>query len=161
MSNDLTRPSFGRSESCGRIVNRPPWRRASNGPLARMLTSPASGITKPATVIIHVVLPAPFRPTSPVIDPEGTASVKPLSAAWRPYFFTSPRVIIASFIGHPSSQRRHGRLKDREARASRAKLRSQQQAKKTSAKARHPPTRGIGERARAVSRRARRSQRHS
>src|SRR5262249_19602711 len=44
-------------------------------PLRRML--PLEGLSRPITLFISVVLPAPLRPSRPVIEPAGTSSDTP------------------------------------------------------------------------------------
>jgi hypothetical protein len=47
------------------MVMRPQWVAASKGPAPRRLTAPEVRCRKPATDIIHVVLPAPLGPMRP------------------------------------------------------------------------------------------------
>src|SRR2546428_6309078 len=42
---------------------------------------PASGLTMPSSTLIVVVLPAPFLPRNPKMDPAGTCSVRPRTAS--------------------------------------------------------------------------------
>ena len=63
----------------------PSLARASIGRAATSMPSisiwPLSGLTSPVIARIVVVLPAPFGPSSPVIDPFGTSNDTPLIAA--------------------------------------------------------------------------------
>lgn len=73
--------------SCGAT---PMSRAARPGGSPAMVTWPASGAARPATIRVNVVLPAPLCPTSPVISPGATLSVNPSRAVTRPYRLTSP-----------------------------------------------------------------------
>jgi hypothetical protein len=48
----------------------------------RTVTLPAEANSWPATMRMNVVLPAPLRPSSPVIDPPSTSKVTSSRAIW-------------------------------------------------------------------------------
>jgi hypothetical protein len=52
----------------------------SAGPAPRNLMLPADGNSWPASIRSSVVLPAPFRPSRPVIEPASTSKVTSSSA---------------------------------------------------------------------------------
>src|SRR5437870_8723384 len=56
-------------------------------------TAPAEGVTMPQTMLMSVVLPAPFGPSSAKISPR-RISRSTLSSAWKPdaYLLVSPRM---------------------------------------------------------------------
>ena len=53
-------------------------------------TRPPSGLSAPAMQLKQVVLPAPFGPIRPVIEPRATSNVAPSTAMWPPKRLTRP-----------------------------------------------------------------------
>src|SRR6266540_6974501 len=63
-----------------------------------MRATPADGRNRPISILIVVVLPAPFGPRKPKISPGRTSRSTPLTAGVSPKLFRSP---AASIIGGP------------------------------------------------------------
>jgi hypothetical protein len=57
---------------------------------------PAVGRMRPSSILIVVVLPAPFGPTNPQTEPAGMARSTPSTAVRSPKRFVSPAVDTAS-----------------------------------------------------------------
>src|SRR6201987_3523571 len=57
---------------------------------------PALGRVSPSSILIKVVLPAPFGPRKPNATPRGTFRLTPSTAARPPKRFVSPSVSIAA-----------------------------------------------------------------
>src|SRR5262249_59394819 len=64
------------------------WRGAEPGGM-----SPASGASRPLTTSKSVVLPAPFGPIRPVIEPRATSRLAPSSACKPPKRFSTERTV--------------------------------------------------------------------
>src|ERR1700684_1279112 len=71
----------------------------------RIVPLPDVGRTRPSSIRIVVVLPAPFGPTKPQTDPEGMASARPSTTVRSPKRFVSPAVETARCPRGPSSVR--------------------------------------------------------
>src|SRR4051794_8680376 len=56
-----------------------PWVGSGRSSRSSRRTLPAPALSNPMTAFMSVVLPAPLRPMSPVIDPVGTSSETPRS----------------------------------------------------------------------------------
>src|SRR6185503_19577114 len=75
-------------------------------------TRPLVGCAIPSKTLIVVVLPAPFRPRKPQIDPAGTAIVRPRNACTGPNTFRRSLVSItrgsATRLSFPAEARELG-----------------------------------------------------
>ena len=67
----------------------------------RISTRPPSGRSSPVAIDRVVVLPAPFGPTTPNIEPRGTVSVRSSTARWLPKFFVSSLSCMAGALAGP------------------------------------------------------------
>src|SRR3954468_1343395 len=54
------------------------------------MTSPASGRTRPSSILMTLVLPAPLGPSRPSTSPRATVKETSSTAVWRPYRLRSP-----------------------------------------------------------------------
>src|SRR4051812_190761 len=60
-----------------------------------MVAVPAVGLRRPGSILIVVVLPAPFGPRKPTISPGRTSKEAFFTASCAPYTFRNPRAAIA------------------------------------------------------------------
>src|SRR3954453_13518127 len=67
------------------------------------MTSPASGRTRPSSILITLVLPAPLGPSRPSTSPRATVKETSWTAVWRPYRLCSPEHQTAGEGGRPAS----------------------------------------------------------
>src|SRR5688572_22109527 len=61
---------------------------------------PEVGATRPSSILMEVVFPAPFGPRKPNTSPCATCRVRASTAAWSPNTFLSPSVSIAAIGIH-------------------------------------------------------------
>src|SRR5688572_8791023 len=67
-------------------------------------TSPAVGRSRPVSILIVVLLPAPFGPRKPKKRPRPTLKVRPSTAVFSRKTLVRPRTTIASDMGRSISQ---------------------------------------------------------
>ncbi len=80
------------------------WRTTSN---PATVAEPAVGIASVHSMLIVVVLPAPFGPRNPKVSPRKTSNSTPATATRSPNRFSSPRTeMTESGVAAPVSPRR-------------------------------------------------------
>src|SRR5437660_1799255 len=79
--------------------------RRSSRSAPRRIWPPSAGV-RPLIALKSVVLPAPFGPMRPVMEPSPTDSVQPVSASTPPNRLVTPVIVRSGVVTGPPSWRR-------------------------------------------------------